>query len=320
MILLPSLLTIALMPGPADPPDRWLARTRRVDSIYCEGRMDLYRVPADRDAADPGNWTQPPGFCPSATFQIWLRRPDMRINFKNYPQGAKRPSELQHVSWIDNKLRVFGGDAENPDLFSATITRQSRSTMLRVFPVFTPLEYQLFDYDANDVPAELAKKPRKTDHDGDEDGDAVRYDIISTADALRYATLALDPKHGDVPKHIRMVVGAADEIPSIWDMHATETTVVAGVTMIKAARIVWSDSEQLPGQRMVYVWKAETLESRKITDEDLLVSFPFGQHVYDEFTRTTWTEGKPDSRKPVAPDDTVPAPSAEPAATGASGD
>jgi hypothetical protein len=291
MAALPAVLAVMPIATAQDLLDRWAARAARVDSLYVEGRFVHYRVPADRDAADPDNWTIRPEVCPVSEFALWLRRPDFRVNVRVVPRDDRGPEAFeQHFGWVDKKLYARGIPKDPSERRSGCINKRSRQTVLSVEPYLTPVEYHFFDWWEDNVPALCRSKPHH------EEGNAVIIQFSSEKDARWVGRIEFDPAQEYCPRRMSLLLMFGDDAGSTsWDLETLETQKVGGVPVISKARIVLYNPRVNPAERVVYLWETTRIEQRAITRADLEVVFPPGTPVMDYTTNKEWIEGDPDS-------------------------
>ncbi|GIK16913.1 MAG: hypothetical protein BroJett003_18770 [Planctomycetota bacterium] len=267
---------------------RWVERTARVDSLYVEGRFVMFRSPVEADIDDQSQWVSSPDF-PSAEFKIWLRRPDFRI-WMHAPEHGRTAAEIQEFSWLEGRL-VVTGDLQNipPDQSIVSIVGVSRRALLSFWPYLTPLEYHFFDWEIDNYPSKLLKRPRRTE------GTATVVELTRVENwGSMLARIEFNPDN-EVPKRLTSLSGDDPERRITWDMVVLETRTVDDVPVISKARFALYNPNVLRDVRSVYLYETTRIEKRPITRADLEIRIPEGVQVNDFVNEKVWIAGQEDS-------------------------
>lgn len=280
---------------------RWVERSERLDSLYVEGRIDHYRVPIDKDPADPANWEFRPDVCLRVDFTAWLRRPDYRVNIRDLPRENGLAGQNSDYNWLDGKACAVG-EYNHPENMGGTFQSDPRIGRMMLEPYLTPMEVNFFGnaHPIASSPSDLAQLPYEIE------GNVitVRLDEGSGKNTPMLGRIELDPQRDYCPTRITCVTDFEPPTEDLtWDLHTLETTDVGGMTMIKKARIVVTQRTILPNERVVYLWEAKVIREQPITRADIQIEFPDGILVTDYTTNppTQWTAGQPGSKTELDP-------------------
>ncbi|GIK16911.1 MAG: hypothetical protein BroJett003_18750 [Planctomycetota bacterium] len=267
----------------------WKARAARVDSLYVEGKVHHFRVPADQDAGDERNWVFDPKTCLNVDFRLWIRRPDFRIRVHN-PPGERMREDTQEFAWVEGTMTSVGDLARPDGGWGAALRSDVQAPRFLLEPFLTPFEFHLFDWKFGSGPTDWLKQPYQVE------ANRITIELKPPDDGFWAAGAELDPQRHYCPTRLSLLIGSDPARRIHWDMQTLKTTDVDGLPVISLARIVLYNPATNPSQRVVYLYEASKIEKRPITRSDLEIEIPHGVTVTDMRDKNqwkTWVSGDP---------------------------
>ncbi len=269
----------------------WIARTRKIDSLYVTGRMRLYRVRIGLEAFDRANWQTQPGVCPMSEFAIWLKRPDYRVELKRFEnEQSTQFNEFHSNAWLDGKFGMLNRNMGEYRVHGAALFESNKMGIFWAEHHLTPLEYQFFDFPANDAVPAMAGLPHAAH------GNVLSVDLVpgdtAGAPARWKGSVELDPQRGFLPVRASLVIELGGGRRSVeWEMRTLASREMNGVHVITAAQWNLYNPNILPNERFVHLWETDVFEFKPIGPNDLALVIPDGTPVTDYTSNWQWTAG-----------------------------